>query len=200
MLDWNNRSISDMLPTYRYIIEDGEGNKLAADLDVGDAYYGGTSLILRGSVKQGVPSSIKLYSADLAVPENVTFTTTARAKGAEVALDAVLTFGDGSELVLEGDKKVQDAWTTVTYQTADLAGKTIRNISYRLTSDTDTDTLQFRFGNVTMIEADAEETAVVSGVEVLDTEFDEDGLYAGVRLSWESDAATDYYEIYRIND
>ena len=51
MLDWNNRSISDMLPTYRYIINDGEGNKLSADLDVGDAYYGGTSLILRGSVK-----------------------------------------------------------------------------------------------------------------------------------------------------
>ena len=200
MLDWNNRSISDMLPTYRYIINDGEGNKLSADLDVGDAYYGGTSLILRGSVKQGVPSAIKLYSADLSVPDNMTFTTTARAKGAEIALDAVLTLDDGSELVLEGDKKVGDAWTTVTYQTADLAGKTIRNISYRLTSDTDTTALQFRFGNITMIEADQEETAAVSGVKVLDTEFDEDGMYAGVRLSWESDVQTDYYEIYRINE
>ena len=130
----------------------------------------------------------------------MTFTTTARAKGAEIALDAVLTLDDGSELVLEGDKKVGDAWTTVTYQTADLAGKTIRNISYRLTSDTDTTALQFRFGNITMIEADQEETAAVSGVKVLDTEFDEDGMYAGVRLSWESDVQTDYYEIYRINE
>nr|MDE6363498.1 endo-beta-N-acetylglucosaminidase [Lachnospiraceae bacterium] len=130
MLDWNNRSISDMLPTYRYIIEDGDGNKLSADLDVGDAYYGGTSMILRGSVKQGVPSVIKLYSADLTIPDNMTFTTTARAKGAGVALDAVLALDDGSELVLEGDKKVQDAWTTVTYQTSELAGKTVRNISY----------------------------------------------------------------------
>ncbi len=200
MLDWNNRSISDMLPTYRYIIEDGEGNKLSADLDVGDAYYGGTSLILRGAVKQNTPSVIKLYSADLPVPENVTFTTTARAKGAEVALDAVLTLDDGSEVVLEGDKKVSDAWTTVTYQTAELAGKTIRNISYRLTSDTDTNTLQFRFGNITMLDAEAEETAAVSGLKVLDTEFDEDGMYAGVRLSWDSDVPTDYYEVYRINE
>lgn len=63
MLDWNNRSISDVLPTYRYIIENGEGNKLTADLDVGDAYYGGTSLILRGNLKQGVPSTIRMYSA-----------------------------------------------------------------------------------------------------------------------------------------
>ena len=33
------------MPTYRYIIENGNGNKLSADLDVADAYYGGTSLI-----------------------------------------------------------------------------------------------------------------------------------------------------------
>ena len=52
MLDWNNRSISDVLPTYRYMIDDGAGNKLSADLDVGDAYYGGNSMILRGAVKK----------------------------------------------------------------------------------------------------------------------------------------------------
>ncbi len=199
MLDWNNRSLSDILPTYRYIIEDGEGNKLAADLDVGDAYYGGTSLILRGNMKQGVSSTIKLYSADLPVSDKMTFTTTARARGAEVALDAVLTLDDGSELVLEGDKKVADAWTTVTYQTAELAGKTVKAVSYRLTSGADAGSLQFRFGNITMIEAEGEETATVSNVRVLDSEFDEDGMYAGVRLAWDSDVATDYYEVYRIN-
>lgn len=199
MLDWNNRSISDVLPTYRYIIEDGEGNKLSADLDVGDAYYGGTSLILRGSVKQGVASTIKMYSAELPVSDKMTFTTTARAKGAEVALDAVLTFDDGSELVLEGDKKVVDEWTTVTYQTAELAGKTVKTVSYRLTPGADSGSLQLRFGNITMIEAESVKTAAVSNVKVLDSEFDEDGMYAGVRLSWESDVPSDYYEIYRIN-
>lgn len=199
MLDWNNRSISDMLPTYRYIIEDGEGNQLSADLDVGDAYYGGTSLILRGSVKQGVSSDIKMYSADLPVSDKMTFTTTARAKGAEVALDAVLTLDDSSELVLEGDKSVADEWTTVTYQTSELAGKTVKAISYRLTPGADSGSLQFRFGNITMLEADAEETAAVSNVRVLDSEFDEDAMYAGVRLAWDSDVQTDYYEVYRIN-
>ena len=199
MLDWNNRSLSDMLPTYRYIIEDGDGNSLSADLDVGDAYYGGTSLILRGNMKQGVSSTIRLYSADLPVSDKMTFTTTARAKGAEVALDAVLTLDDGSELVIEGDKKVSDAWTTVTYQTSELAGKTVKAISYRLTSAADAGSLQFRFGNITMIETEDEETAAVSNVKVLDSEFDEDGMYAGVRLVWDSDVATDYYEVYRIN-
>lgn len=199
MLDWNNRSISDILPTYRYIIEDGEGNNLSADLDVGDAYYGGNSIILRGSMKQGAESVIKMYSADLPATDKMLFTTTAKAKGAEIALDAVLTLDDGTELVLEGDRKAGEEWTTIAYDTSSLAGKTIKTISYRLKSDADVDGLQFRFGNITMIEPDAEESAVVSGVKVLDSEFDEDAMYAGVRLSWDSDVQTDYYEIYRIN-
>ena len=36
-------------------------------------------------------------------------------------------------------------------------------------------------------------------MKVLDSEFDEDGMYAGVRLAWDSDVQTDYYEVYRIN-
>ena len=108
--------------------------------------------------------------------------------------------GDPSaDVEAEGDKKVQDVWTTVTYQTTDLAGKTVRNISYRLTPGADSGSLQFRFGNITMMEAGSEKTAAVSNLKVLDTEFDEDGMYAGVRLSWDSDVLSDYYEVYRIN-
>lgn len=43
------------------------------------------------------------------------------------------------------------------------------------------------------------ESASVSNVQVLDSEFDEDGMYAGVRLAWESDVDSEYYEIYRMN-
>lgn len=199
LLDWNNRSISDILPTYRYIITNGEGNELTADLDVGDAYYGGNSIILRGNMKQGTESVIKMYSADLPAEDQMIFTTAAKAKGAQVALDAVLTLDDGSELVLEGDQKVGEEWTVVTYDTSELAGSTIRTISYKMTADEDVSGMQLRFGNITMVGQGSEETASVSNVTVLDSEFDEDAMYAGVRLSWESDAKADYYEIYRIN-
>lgn len=199
LLDWNNRSISDIMPTYRYIINNGEGNSLAADLDVGDAWYGGNSLILRGDMKKDTESVIKLYSAALPVADNMIYTTTARAKGAGVALDAVLTLDDGSEEILEGDQKVGEDWTTVSYDISGLSGKTIKTISYRMKSDADVQGLQLRFGNITMAEEGTEETASVSNVQVLDSEFDEDAMYAGVRLSWESDIPTDYYEVYRIN-
>lgn len=199
MLDWNNRSISDVLPTYRYIFEQGEGNQLTADLDVGDAYYGGNSLIVRGTMKKDVSSVLKLYSAKLPACEQMLFTTTAKAKGAEIAIDAVLTLDDGTELILEGDQKAGGEWTVISYDTSKLAGKTIRAISYRMTSAADVSGLQLRFGNITMAEPDTEEKASVSDVQVLDSEFDEDAMYAGVRLSWKSDAQADYYEIYRVN-
>lgn len=199
LLDWNNRSISDVLPTYRYIIEDGEGNQLTADLDVGDAYYGGNSLIVRGTMKKDVPSTMKMYGAKLPACEQMVFTTAAKTKGAEVALDAVLTLDDGTEVVLEGDKKAGEEWTVISYDTSELAGKTIRTISYRMTAAEDVSGLQLRFGNITMLEPGTEEKAVISDVQVLDSEFDEDAMYAGVRLSWKSDAQADYYEVYRIN-
>lgn len=199
MLDWNNRSVADVLPTYRYMIDNGQGNSLTADLDVGDAYYGGNSLILRGDMKQGEASEICLYSAGIPVESEFLFTTTARAKGAEVTLDAVIGLTDGTEVVLEGDAAVTDAWTTVTYNTAELAGKTIEKISYRLTSAADAKGLQFRFGNITMAEGESAELTTVTNVAAEGTEFDEDGMYAGVRLVWEADVPAAYYEIYRIN-
>ena len=199
MLDWNNRSVSDILPTYRYIIENGEGNTLAADLDVGDAYYGGNSLILRGDVKEDTESVIKLYSADLDAQEQMIFTTAAKVRGPEVALDAVLALDDGSEVILEGDKKVGEEWTVVSYDAASLAGKTIKTISYRIKAGEDANGLQLRLGNITMARPESFESASVSNVQVLDSEFDEDGMYAGVRLAWESDADSEYYEIYRMN-
>lgn len=199
LLDWNNRSISDILPTYRYMIQDGEGNQLDADLDVGDAYYGGNSLILRGTMKKDTESVIRLYSANLPAAEQMVFTTAAKAKGAQIALDAVVTLDDGSDVILEGNQKVSEEWTQVSYDASELAGKTIRTLSYRMKADEDVSGLQLRFGNITMAEQGTEEKATVSNVQVLDSEFDEDAMYAGVRLSWESDAQADYYEVYRIN-
>lgn len=199
MLDWNNRSVSDILPTYRYIIENGEGNSLAADLDVGDAYYGGNSLILRGDVKKDAESVIKLYSADLAAQDQMIFTTAAKVRGPEVALDAVLVLDDGTEAVLEGDRPVGEEWTVISYDTTALAGKKIKSISYRITSGEDANELQLRLGNITMAQPESFESASVSNVRILDSEFDEDGMYAGVRLAWDSDKDSDYYEVYRIN-
>lgn len=197
-LDWNNRSIGDILPTYRWMMDHEGENKLTAYFDVGNAWYGGSSLKLLGNMGKEDSSVIHLYSADLPVEKSTTFTTTAKAT-TETSLNAVLTLDDGSTETLKGDKKVGTDWTTVTYDLSKLEGKNIRRISYEMTAKEEDSHYQFFFGNISMT-GEEEKTATVSNVSVDDAEFDEDGVYAGFRLSWESDEKASYYEVYRINE
>lgn len=184
LADWNNRSLADILPTYRYSIENGTGNGLGADLDMEDAWYGGSSLLLSGAMDRDAESVIRLYSAALSVEEQMLFTVTARASGAEIALDAVLTLEDGSEVLLKGDKPVGDAWTEVAYDMSALAGKQIRAISFKMAADRDAEAAEIRLGNITMAEAGTGRDMKVNDLQIMDSEFDEDAMYAGVRLSW----------------
>lgn len=197
--DWNNRSLSDILPTYRYMIQNGEGNHLTADISMEDAWYGGSSLLLSGAMKQGTASAIRLYSAALPIAGQMICTATAKAKGGGVALDLVLTLEDHSEVVLEGDQNVGNVWTTVSYDLSGLAGETVKTISFRMTAEKDAEEAKLFLGNLTMAEAGSVSGTAVSGVQILAQGFDEDGMYAGIRLSWEADEPAAYYEIYRIH-
>lgn len=198
-MDWNNRSVGDVLPTYRWIIENEGENSLAADFDVSTAWYGGTSLKLYGNMEKDTPSTIKLYSADLPVEEDTVFTTTAKASD-ETQLNAVLTFDDDSTETLEGDKKVGEDWTCVTYDLSDFAGKKIRSISYELSAGEADSGYVMNMGNISIAAPEEEEKLEVSEVTVDDSLFDEDGMYAGVRLSWECSQEAPYYEIYHVNE
>lgn len=199
-LDWNNRSIADILPTYRYIIKNEGDNQLKADIDVGNAYYGGNSLGLKGHMRKNKKSVIKLYSADVPVKKgDITFTTTAKTDGS-AQLSAIIGLEDGTEKRLEGDKKVGKDWTAVAFDTSSLKGHKIRSISYEIQSDKDDDSFEFYFGNISITNKDKEDLPTVSGVKVENKTFDEDGAYAGVRLTWKSDKASPYYEIYKVNE
>lgn len=74
-MDWNNRSVGDILPTYRWMIENEGENSLKADFDVADAWYGGNSVKLYGNMEKGKAFRIQMYSADLPVEEKTVFTT-----------------------------------------------------------------------------------------------------------------------------
>lgn len=199
-MDWNNRSVGDILPTYRWIIDNEGENSLKADFDVSTAWYGGTSLKLYGNMDKDSISSVTLYSADLPVEKDTVFTTTAKASG-ESQLDAVLTFDDGSEEVLEGDKKVTEDWTCVSYDLSQFAGKKIRSIGYEISTGEADSAYELNLGNISITAPEnSKEKLSVSKVSVDDAMFDEDGMYAGVRLSWDSDQEAPYYEIYHVNE
>lgn len=196
-LDWNNRSIGDILPTYRWMI-DQEENNLTAAFDVGNAWYGGTSLKLYGKTAAGASSVIHMYSADLPVEEATVFTTTVKTD-AETDLNAILTFDDGTTETVNGDAKAGEGWTTIGFDISGYAGKKIREISYEIIPATENSFYQINFGNITITNETEKENAEISNLTVDGTEFDEDGMYAGVRLSWESNLEDSNYEVYRVN-
>ena len=197
-LDWNNRSIGDVLPTYRWVMNHEGSNKLDASFSVADSYYGGTSLKFRGDMTKDAKSTIKLFAADLPLEEDVLFQTIAKAN-AETTLNAVLTFDDGSEETIEASGKIGTEWTTVTYDVSKFAGKKIRSISYAAASGEDKKGYELYLGGLSIYRESDVTTAAVSNVNAGTPEFDEDAMYAGIRLTWESDGKVPYYEVYRVN-
>lgn len=198
-MDWNNRSLSDILPTYRFLLNQEGANSLKASFDVGNAYYGGNSLKLYGDMDANTISEITLYSADLPISEGTLFTTTAKAD-APTKLEAVIDLEDGSQQVISADSLIEKDWTTVTFDLSLAAGKKIRRLSYQLSSDEAVNGYSFYFGNITITDEPSPQVSTVSNVTAEGIEFDEDAMYAGVRLSWLSDTPAAYYEVYRINE
>lgn len=194
--EWSNRSLGDIMPTYRWIIDNNKLSKLSADIDYSTAYYGGNSIKLSGRLSENESPTIKLYSADLNIPENIKFSTVAKSN--ELAnLNLDLEFSDGSKAIIEGDKPLGKGWTTVNYDLSKYIGKTIRSISYSIVGNKDIRNFSLNIGNIVI---NNEESSIIN---VNDAKVDEvnfsDGIYASAKLSWSPQDKAHHYEIYRVN-
>lgn len=195
--DWNNRSIQDILPTYRWHLEQ-ESSGLEAIMDYSAAYYGGTSLKLYGKAVKGDPVTIDLYSCQLPMTSDVSFTAIAQSSD-EAVMALVVTLDDGTTQTFEGDQVVGTDWTTLTYDVSSLDGKTITGFGFQIRCSQDTSGLKFLLGQIAITDGQERSAGAASDLTVVDTSFDDDDcVYAGVKLSWNADGA-DYYEIYRVN-
>lgn len=197
--DWNDRSMQDVLPTYRYHVEQGESNTLEGMMDYSDAYYGGTCLKLIGKMAKGEKSTATLYSAQLPITEGVSFTMKAKSSD-PAALNLVVTLSDGSTQVINGDQKVGEEWTNVTFDVSGLAGKTITTIGIELTADSDVFVMKFLLGQIAITDGTASGDMAASDLKVESTSFDDDDcIYTGVCLTWTGSGDVDHYEVYRVN-
>lgn len=195
--DWNNRSMQDVMPTYRWHVEQEGGNTLKATVDYSDAYYGGTSVGLNGKAFKDQSSTVTLYSAQLPMTGDLSFTVKAKA-AVETALDLVVTLSDGSTETITGDKKVGSDWTSVSFDVSGLDGKTVTTIGFKLAAAEDVMALKFILGQIAITKPGEAANLSASGLKVDSTSFDDDDcMYTGVRLSWTGSA--DHYEIYRVN-
>ncbi|MGL4453407.1 MAG: endo-beta-N-acetylglucosaminidase [Sarcina sp.] len=200
-LDWNNRSMADVMPTYRWIMENEGNNKLTASFDFANAYYGGNSIKLYGNLDAAKATTLKLFSSELKLTKNTEFKTSARGNDG-TSLDLVLEFEDGSKEVITADKTLTDSWQTLTYDVSKFADKTMQSISYKISSKEAVSGATLNIGSINIKDSKADvKKADVTKVNVEDTLFEEDDTLAGIRLTWDS-ANTEnlsHYEILRVN-
>lgn len=199
-LDWNNRSLADIMPTYRWIIDNQGSNNIKASIDYANAYYGGNSIKLAGNLGSNEASVIKLFSTDLTLEKGSNFTTTAQSNS-EVSLDLILEFYDGDNEEIQGKSKVGNKWTTVEYDISKFNGKAIKSISYKISNKDSISNLSLNLGNIQITGSKKIKPVDVKNVNVDNVSFEEDNMYAGVKLSFDASNKENInnYEIYKIN-
>lgn len=200
-LDWNNRSFGDVMPTYRWIIDNEGENSLKATIDYADAFYGGNSIKLSGNLQAGKSTFIKLFSSDLKLEKGVRVTTSAKSSS-DVSLSLVLEFDDGSVEEISGKQTVSSDWKNVEFDVSGFENKTISSIGYKIKSETDASNVNFNFGGIKILGSEKLKEVSVTNVKVDDVVFEEDDTYAGVRLSFDVSNKDDvaHYEIYKVNE
>ena len=200
-MNWNDRSLSDIMPTYRFIMKQQGKNDLQATFDMGTAWYGGSSLQFAGNMEKGKKTTVKLYRTDFSLPKNISYTTVAKAT-ANTKLNLVLTFADDTTKVISGNQQLKgnQKWTTITYDVSKFVGKRVREISYQMRKTDGTGSNKIHLGNITVASKNKETVQEVTKVKVDGAAFDEEAMYSGIRLSWKESNHAQNYEIYKVNE
>lgn len=198
--DWNNRSMADVMPTYRWIMNSEGASDLAVYTHYADAYYGGNSFRFYGNMEAGKKTEVKLFTADLVLEDGVTASMALKADK-KTKVNLVLTMEDGKVETIKGNKDVNTDWTVVDFNISKLKGKTVRNISFSFSTTEEAEGYEMLLGNLSILKKGLPVIDITSA-KTDDFVFDEDNMYAGVRLSFEAtgEGTAKNYEIYRIND
>lgn len=194
---WNNRSLSDIMPTYRWVIDNPEGNDLKAEMIYTDAFNGGNSISLKGNMNSTIASTIKLYSADILIDKDTKFTSSFKSEYEDtIWVDLILDFYDNENAIISPDSKLTKDWNTINYNLSDYLGKRIKNISFRINKDSDIP-IDIKLGNISITNKN-DKYETTSNVVVKNV-YSEDSITSGVSISIEDSKANDMnrYEIYR---
>lgn len=201
---WYNRSMTDVLPTWRWII-DSEGQKLNGSIDYEDAYYAGTSLKFDGNLDAGKANHIKLYSAQLDIKEDSKLSVTYKTpdnKGVKMSVGLCFgdTYDDANFKFYDVETSVNGEWTTATVDLGEDAGKTAIAISMKFASDADVSDYSMNIGRfaVTTAAADAVTPEKVTGMTYDEVIYHND-TDAEARVYWDKSDNAAMYQIRRIH-
>jgi endo-beta-N-acetylglucosaminidase D/PKD repeat protein len=198
--EWNNRSLQDILPTWRWIRE-SKGEALDVDFDWNTAFYGGSSLKVSGNLSKENATHVKLYKTNLPIEKDTELSVTYKTAVKKPNMKIGISFADQPEKFVYFDVKKQshNNWTEETINLNQYEGKNIATISLYFESEAAIEDYQMNIGElkITNKHNDKEVPAAPNNLKVENAVFT-DGLYADAEVAWEPvKGQIHHYEIYR---
>lgn len=198
---WHNRSLTDVMPTWRWIVE-SDGAKLTPKVDYEDAYFAGSSLNISGDLEADNPNHIKLYSSKLDVSDQSKVSLTYKSISDESHMKVGLNFGDTYDEKNFTFFDVEDGsagvWNTVEIDLSEHAGEEISAISLQFAGNESAEEIDVNVGRLAITDS----STTPDSVDKLD--FDEimfaDYANAEARIDWKHAENAELYMVDRVND
>ncbi|EHR32325.1 hypothetical protein HMPREF9709_01606 [Helcococcus kunzii ATCC 51366] len=144
-----NRSTQDIMPTYRWMYENENGNKLVPQLDVNTVYYGGSSIKYEGAMAKGGNTKSTLFGSNIKIENGMKASVT---KKGDARFDMLLVNAENKEFIIKGTES-KGEWDTVTYDLSSVAGQNIVKFGVNIAT-TNPETNKVHLGNITIGQID----------------------------------------------
>lgn len=193
---FNNRSRQDLLPTYRWII-DQENNNLKARFAYDKVFTGGSSLKLFGETTEGSDSFVKLYATDLKLGQG---NEASLVYTGDADLDLVLKIGAENIVLTSNSKTEVNGWSKVSYDLSDFAGQKVSEVTIKVNAKSTIEDAEIYVGELKITDSKNYSIKSIDNFKILSKKVS-DNVSADFRLSWEHDGVNvDHYNLYTKSD
>ncbi|OWR31442.1 endo-beta-N-acetylglucosaminidase [Saccharibacillus sp. O23] len=206
--EWSNRSIQDILPTWRWMTRaEGGGAALEPSLDFERAYYGGSSLKLEGNLAKGSSTTVNLYRTQIPVDKTMEVSAVVSESSKNASVQIGLSFADApNEYVFLEPKNWQSAGRDKSWQRGSVKlnaykGRTIAGIALKIEGKANDAAYRAQIGELSVrtVSDNARKPDAVKALSVIDSDF-QGGIYGDARLKWNAPSGNEkpaFYQIYR---
>ncbi|MBI9072602.1 MAG: hypothetical protein JEY94_13450 [Melioribacteraceae bacterium] len=198
--EWYNRSIQDILPTWRWLIE-GNPKTVSAQFNWSDSYIGGSSIELSGKLLKDNQNEIKLYKTKLEISENTKFELTFK-QNQKVKIKVGLSFwkSESQFKYFDISDNRSNQWITKSFSLEKFKDNKIAQISILLSSESDIEDVSVNLGNVTIADETIKKINSPKNFVVEKFIFN-DAYSARTFLKWEN-SSNDIFtnHIFRLNE
>jgi len=196
---WNNLSVQDVPPTYRWIVQSG-GTKLTPSIDFTDAFEGGSSLLLSGRLDAA--NTIRLYQAKLPVATDTRLSLVVKTPQAgPTHLSAAVAFADAptSFTTIDLGSNTGTGWERKVLDLSPYAGRTIVQIGLRASAPEPVASYTARVGQLAVFDGVVDMIGGPSGLTLLGS-TDVSATRKSLRLAWTAaNAPVRHYDLFRRN-